>query len=75
MVNRLSAKGLLKRVPDEIDSKIAYIELDGKAKEMYMAQRRRMGESVSKVIAELGEDKAKQMLKHIWQSIITLKIL
>ena len=29
MVNRLSAKGLVKRVPDDVDKKIAYIELDG----------------------------------------------
>ena len=63
MVNRLSAKGLVKRVPDEVDRKIAYIELDGKAKEAYLAQRKRMGESVSKVIAEFGAEKVDQMLK------------
>lgn len=63
MVNRLSAKGLVKRVPDDVDRKIAYIQLDGKAKEMYMAQRKRMGDSVSKVIAEFGAEKVNQMLK------------
>ena len=59
MVNRLSAKGLVKRVPDDVDKKIAYIELDGKAKEMYLAQRKKMGE----VINDFGVDKANQMIK------------
>ena len=65
MVNRLSAKGLVKRVPDDVDRKIAYIQLDGKAKELYMAQRKRMGDSVSKVIAEFGAEKVNQMLKNL----------
>lgn len=63
MVNRLSTKGLVKRVPDDVDKKIAYIELDGKAKEMYLAQRKKMGEVVNKVINDFGVDKANQMIK------------
>lgn len=63
IVNRLSAKGLVKRVPDDVDKKIAYIELDGKAKEMYLAQRKKMGEVVNKVINDFGVDKANQMIK------------
>ena len=63
MVNRLSAKGLVKRVPDDVDKKIAYIELDGKAKELYLAQRKKMGEVVNKVINDFGVDKANQMIK------------
>ena len=63
MVNRLSAKGLVKRVPDDVDRKIAYIELDGKAKEMYLAQRKKMGEVGNKVINDFGVDKANQMIK------------
>ena len=63
MANRLSAKGLVKRVPDDVDRKIAYIELDGKAKEMYLAQRKKMGEVVNKVINDFGVDKANQMIK------------
>ena len=63
MVNRLSAKGLVKRVPDDVDKKIAYIELDGKAKEMYLAQRKKIGEVVNKVINDFGVDKANQMIK------------
>lgn len=63
MVNRLSANGLVKRVPDDVDKKIAYIELDGKAKEMYLAQRKKMGEVVNKVINDFGVDKANQMIK------------
>ena len=63
MVNRLSAKGLVKRVPDDVDKKIAYIELDGKAKEMYLEQRKKMGEVVNKVINDFGVDKANQMIK------------
>ena len=63
MVNRLSAKGLVKRVPDDVDRKIAYIVLDGKAKEMYLAQRKKMGEVVNKVINDFGVDKANQMIK------------
>lgn len=63
MVNRLSEKGLVRRVPDDVDRKIAYIELTGNAKELYNAQRKRMGEVVAKVVADFGADKANQMLK------------
>lgn len=63
MVNRLSDKGLVQRVPDDVDRKIAYIELTGNAKELYNAQRKRMGEVVAKVVADFGADKANQMLK------------
>ena len=63
MVNRLSEKGLVQRVPDDVDRKIAYIELTGNAKELYNAQRKRMGEVVAKVVADFGADKANQMLK------------
>ena len=63
MVNRLSEKGLVQRVPDDVDRKIAYIELTGNAKEHYNAQRKRMGEVVAKVVADFGADKANQMLK------------
>ena len=63
MVNRLSEKGLVQRVPDDVDRKIAYIELTGNAKELYNAQRKRMGDVVAKVVADFGADKANQMLK------------
>ena len=63
MVNRLSEKGLVQRVPDDVDRKIAYIELTGNAKELYNAQRKRMGEVVAKVVADFGADKVNQMLK------------
>ena len=63
MVTRLSEKGLVQRVPDDVDRKIAYIELTGNAKELYNAQRKRMGEVVAKVVADFGADKANQMLK------------
>lgn len=63
IVNRLSEKGLVQRVPDDVDRKIAYIELTGNAKELYNAQRKRMGEVVAKVVADFGADKANQMLK------------
>ena len=63
MVNRLSAKGYVKRVPDDVDRKIAYIVMDGKGKELYLAQRKKMGEVVNKVINDFGADKANQMIK------------
>ena len=56
MVNRLSEKGLVQRVPDDVDRKIAYIELTGNAKELYNAQRKRMGEVVAKVVADFGAE-------------------
>ena len=55
MVNRLSAKGLVKRVPDDVDKKIAYIELDGKAKEMYLAQRKKMANQMIKLVEEFSD--------------------
>ena len=37
--------------------------MDGKGKELYLAQRKKMGEVVNKVINDFGADKANQMIK------------
>ena len=57
IVNRLEGRGVLKRVPDETDKKIAYIELTDDIIDMYKEDLQSVLQFVGNVIAEFGEEK------------------
>lgn len=57
MVNKLEAKNIVKRVADDTDRKIAYIELSDSAKELYENMKGQINELMSGIIARLGERK------------------
>ena len=63
MVNRLEERGIVKRVPDEVDRKIAYIELSEYAKEKYENERKTYARFVSTLIQEFGKDKLDKLLE------------
>ena len=63
IVNRLEMRGIVKRVPDEVDKKIAYIELTDTAMEKYGKDLQSTSDFVAIVVTEFGEDKFNKMCK------------
>ena len=61
IVNRLEAKGIVKRVADEVDRKIAYIEISDGVLELYGEDIRNCIEFISKLIEEFGEERFDQL--------------
>ena len=61
IVNRLEARGIAKRVPDEVDRKIAYIELTEETLAAYQQDVQTYGAFIGKVVAEFGEEKFEHM--------------
>lgn len=63
MVNKLEAKNVVKRVPDDKDRKIAYIELSDTARAKYEDMKERVNSILSGVIGELGDEKVETFVK------------
>lgn len=63
MVNKLEAKNVVKRVPDDKDRKIAYIELSDTARAQYEDMKGRVNAILSSVIGELGDEKVETFVK------------
>mgnify|MGYP002803126726 FL=1 len=57
MVNKLEAKNGVKRVADDKDRKIAYLELSDSARTRYEDMKERINAILGSVIEELGNDK------------------
>lgn len=63
MVSKLEAKNVVKRVPDDKDRKIAYIELSDTARAQYEDMKERVNAILSSVIGELGDEKVETFVK------------
>ena len=63
MVNKLEAKNVVKRVPDERDRKIAYIELSDAARVQYEEMKERINALFGRVIDVLGNEKVETFVK------------
>ena len=63
MVSKLEAKNVVKRVPDDKDRKIAYIELSDSARAQYEDMKDRVNAILSSVIGELGDEKVETFVK------------
>lgn len=63
MVSKLEAKNVVKRVPDDKDRKIAYIELSDSARAQYENMKERVNAILSSVIGELGDEKVETFVK------------
>lgn len=61
IVNRLEERGVVKRVPDDVDKKIAYIELTDGVMDKYGKDLDSSIEFINKVVCEFGEDKFNTM--------------
>lgn len=62
MVNKLESKGVVRRVPDSRDKKIAYIELSDKARSIYEESRARVNGLLERIVAKLGEEKVEHFI-------------
>ena len=63
MVSKLEAKNVVKRVPEDKDRKIAYIELSDTARAQYEDMKGRVNAILSSVIGELGDEKVETFVK------------
>jgi len=63
MVNKLEARGVVKRVPDEIDRKIAFIELSDQALVFYNEEKQVCSDFVGELIETMGADKLDQLME------------
>ena len=61
IVSRLEKQGVLKRVADEVDRKIAYIELTDEALASYDADLKVYANSVNNVVEKFGEERFERM--------------
>ena len=62
MVNKLESKGVVRRVPDSRDKKIAYIELSDKARSIYEESRARVNGLLERIVAKLGAEKVEHFI-------------
>lgn len=56
MINRLEARGVVKRVPSEFDRKVSYIELSDSSIVEYDKQKKKLEETISKIGELMGEE-------------------
>ena len=69
MVNKLETKGVVRRVPDERDRKIAYIELSDKACAMYESFKEQVLGCLSKIVARMGEERVRHFMEEAQEFI------
>lgn len=62
MVKKLESKGVVRRVPDSRDKKIAYIELSDKARSIYEESRARVNGLLERIVAKLGAEKVEHFI-------------
>ena len=62
MVKKLESKGVVRRVPDSRDKKIAYIELSEKARSIYEESRARVNGLLERIVAKLGAEKVEHFI-------------
>ncbi len=62
MVNRLEGQGVVKRVADDVDRKIAYIELTDLALETYHADLDVYVNFINRIVEKFGEERFEAML-------------
>ena len=62
IVSKLEKDGMVRRIPDETDKKIAYVEVTEKAMESYEVVMEEYADFVGKVVVHMGEAKLNKML-------------
>lgn len=61
IVNRLEQDGVVKRVPDEVDRKIAYVEISPSVLERYGKEIQEYSNFITNVVEEFGEENFDKM--------------
>ena len=62
LVNRLEERNMVKRVADDVDRKIAYIELTEQAISIYQEEKSSCCKFVEKILAAFGKEKLDTLL-------------
>ena len=62
IVNQMEAQGIVKRVADDVDRKIAYIEFTGEAMEHYEKEVATASKFIGALLNELGTEKMDRLL-------------
>jgi DNA-binding MarR family transcriptional regulator len=73
IVNRLEKKGVVKRVPDAIDRKIAYIEITEEMLASYKEDVEVYGAFIGGLVKEFGEDRFEQMCALMEEFLILIE--
>lgn len=63
MVNKLEDRGIIKRVPDDVDRKIAYVELSESAKKSYKNEFANCCDLVGQLTEKMGKEKLDEFLE------------
>ena len=71
IVNRLEENGVIKRVPDKVDKKIAYVELSEGMLELYGEDIEKCLQFIDGLVREFGEDNFETMYE-LFVSFINL---
>ena len=75
MVNTLEGRGIVCRVADEVDKKIAYIELTQWAQEHFKEDIEKYSDFIAQLVARFGEARLKKMLSLMQDFVKTVEIL
>lgn len=62
MVNKLEERNVVKRVPDKIDRKIAFIELTDESLVVYEEEKDRLCKAIDEIIVKMGQDRFESFL-------------
>lgn len=79
IVNNLEKRGVVKRVADAVDRKIAYIEITDSFLEVYGEELRQVSKAVAESVHEFGEERFEKMCDsleeffHVTESIMKRK--
>ncbi len=63
IVNKLEKNNIIKRFPDPMDKKVAFIELSENAVSVYEETKRRVNVFLEQVVEKLGEEKVENFIK------------
>lgn len=61
MVNKLEKRGIIRRLPDDVDRKIVYVELTEEAEAHYLEEKKAFCEYVGKLLEKFGQENFDQM--------------
>ena len=73
IVNRLEENGVVKRVADDVDRKIAYIEITDETLEIYREDLEKCQDFIERVVQSFGEEKFQTMYSLLNEFIDTLE--
>ncbi len=61
IVNRLEAEGVVQRLPDDVDRKIAYVDITEATEELYEKDLKLCSDFIGKVVKGYGKEKFEEM--------------